>query len=426
MFCFLVSLFPVSLSGRFFFFPSIFFFSFFPLFSRRLPPPVDLFLGTSLSKTISWDTASAMVPNHLVRSADPTEDSGISNHPLGTRSAVLLESSQEVLKQEKPKPQSVPISDASFWRTTFNCRRYTRECTAGDMGEMGGMGGLHGEPSVLPAPKLATERWRQRPFLHLHHGRDVSPTRTALLCLPSPSPNVVAFQRDAGGRRLELGHMTDFQDLAPRFKIARGGRLHVPDWRLGTYVPYKGSREDERYSVMGSELQRNVHKPRPAIKPHIAAQLYYTYLLLLDTQALAGVRYHLIGTMGLGILEDRNLERVPGTSLLNDVLGSDQDVEHIPSPDKTSLKHDPTGKIVLVPQPSDHPDDPFNWPRWKKELFMLTIAYGTGCVGGKYIPCLLPPTYGGVLRRRRRRRRNKVLIHTCADTMCSSPPLGGR
>lgn len=94
--------------------------------------------------------------------------------------------------------------------------------------------------------------------------------------------------------------------------------------------------------------------------------------------------------MGLGILEDRNLEHVPGTSLLNE-LGSD--VENIPSTDKTSLKHDPTGNIVLVPQPSDSPDDPFNWPRWKKEVFMLTIAYGTGCVGGisclpYYSPCL--------------------------------------
>lgn len=83
--------------------------------------------------------------------------------------------------------------------------------------------------------------------------------------------------------------------------------------------------------------------------------------------------------MGLGIIEDNKLERVPGTSPLND-SGSDAEVRAL---DKTSLKHDETGEIVLVPQPSDSPNDPYNWPKWKKELFMLTILYGCGCVGGK-------------------------------------------
>lgn len=82
--------------------------------------------------------------------------------------------------------------------------------------------------------------------------------------------------------------------------------------------------------------------------------------------------------MGLGILEDRSLERVPGTSPLND---SGLDVEDA-SADKSALKHDVSGRIVLVPQPSDSPNDPYNWPRWKKELFMLTVLYGCGCVGG--------------------------------------------
>jgi len=36
----------------------------------------------------------------------------------------------------------------------------------------------------------------------------------------------------------------------------------------------------------------------------------------------------------------------------------------------------------LVPQPSDSPNDPYNWPRWKKEMFTLAFAYGCGCVGG--------------------------------------------
>lgn len=73
--------------------------------------------------------------------------------------------------------------------------------------------------------------------------------------------------------------------------------------------------------------------------------------------------------MGLGILEDSKLERVPGTSPLND---SGSDVEDL-GLDKVHLKHDQTGKVVLIPQPSDSPNDPYNWPKWKKEMFMLTI-----------------------------------------------------
>lgn len=86
--------------------------------------------------------------------------------------------------------------------------------------------------------------------------------------------------------------------------------------------------------------------------------------------------------MGLGILEDSRLESVPGTSLLND---SGVDVEDIVGDvDPVHLKHDPTGNIVLVPQPSDSPNDPYNWPKWKKNAFMAVVLYGTGCVGGEY------------------------------------------
>lgn len=84
--------------------------------------------------------------------------------------------------------------------------------------------------------------------------------------------------------------------------------------------------------------------------------------------------------MGLGILEDTKLDRVPGTSPLND---SGSDVEDY-GLENSQLKHDETGKIVLVPQPSDSPNDPYNWPRWKKEVFMLVILYGCGCDGGEY------------------------------------------
>lgn len=84
--------------------------------------------------------------------------------------------------------------------------------------------------------------------------------------------------------------------------------------------------------------------------------------------------------MPLGILEDHKLEHVPGTSPLNE-LGRIDDAE-IQGIDSRMLKHDPTGQVVLVPQPSDSPNDPYNWPRYKKELFTVAIAYGCGCVGG--------------------------------------------
>lgn len=70
--------------------------------------------------------------------------------------------------------------------------------------------------------------------------------------------------------------------------------------------------------------------------------------------------------MPLGILEDYKLEHVPGTALLRD-LGR-TDLETAVDADYGSLKHDATGQIVLVPQPSDSPNDPYRWPRWKKEM----------------------------------------------------------
>lgn len=84
--------------------------------------------------------------------------------------------------------------------------------------------------------------------------------------------------------------------------------------------------------------------------------------------------------MPLGILEDRNLEHVPGTAPLSQIGRIDQEIAS--GIDRNLLKHDASGQIVLVPQPSDSPNDPYNWPRWKKELFTVVIAYGCGCVGG--------------------------------------------
>lgn len=75
--------------------------------------------------------------------------------------------------------------------------------------------------------------------------------------------------------------------------------------------------------------------------------------------------------MPLGILQDYKLEHVPGTAPLSE-LGR-IDLEISTDVDRGLLKHDVTGQIVLVPQPSDSPNDPYNWPRWKKEMVGSTF-----------------------------------------------------
>ena len=76
----------------------------------------------------------------------------------------------------------------------------------------------------------------------------------------------------------------------------------------------------------------------------------------------------------LGVLEDHKLTHVPATVILNEQSAHSEDVT-------AGLKHG-TGKsshIVLVPQPSEDPNDPLNWPTFKKLTVMLIIGLG-GCI----------------------------------------------
>ena len=85
--------------------------------------------------------------------------------------------------------------------------------------------------------------------------------------------------------------------------------------------------------------------------------------------------------MGLGILEDTKLEHVPGTALLADLHSGPQ----IDGVDSSLLKHDPSAEnIILVPQPSNSPNDPYNWSKSKKLIFALAFTYCCGVVGGKF------------------------------------------
>lgn len=43
-------------------------------------------------------------------------------------------------------------------------------------------------------------------------------------------------------------------------------------------------------------------------------------------------------------------------------------------PQDAVLKKASDGKTVLIPQPTDDPVDPLNWPRWKKSLVLSVIA----------------------------------------------------
>ncbi|KAI2615331.1 MFS general substrate transporter [Hypoxylon sp. NC1633] len=86
--------------------------------------------------------------------------------------------------------------------------------------------------------------------------------------------------------------------------------------------------------------------------------------------------------MGLGVLEDKHLPHVPGTALLTDVVGSDNHHHH-GALDTSALRHG-KGKdsdVLLVPQPSRSPNDPLNWPLWKKDLMLFFICIDTAVVG---------------------------------------------
>ncbi|KAK2609966.1 hypothetical protein N8I77_003430 [Diaporthe amygdali] len=45
--------------------------------------------------------------------------------------------------------------------------------------------------------------------------------------------------------------------------------------------------------------------------------------------------------------------------------------------------------VILVPQPSNSPNDPLNWPQWKKELILLIVGLSAAVVGA-YGPMLSP------------------------------------
>ncbi|KAK7206128.1 serine/threonine kinase 16 [Myxozyma melibiosi] len=79
--------------------------------------------------------------------------------------------------------------------------------------------------------------------------------------------------------------------------------------------------------------------------------------------------------MAFGILEDKKLAHVPGTAQIEDILN---DGLHVADAAAANLKH-ATGKnshIILVPQPSDDPNDPLNWSIVRRDILFLIHSFG--------------------------------------------------
>ncbi|KAI2630112.1 major facilitator superfamily domain-containing protein [Xylaria nigripes] len=89
-----------------------------------------------------------------------------------------------------------------------------------------------------------------------------------------------------------------------------------------------------------------------------------------------------------GILEDIYMEHVPGTVLLADAEDVSSEYGEIP---REFLKRG-RGRhadVILVPQPSDSPNDPLNWPTWRKDV-ILTIIGLSAAVVGAFGPMISP------------------------------------
>ncbi|KAF2281389.1 MFS general substrate transporter [Westerdykella ornata] len=88
----------------------------------------------------------------------------------------------------------------------------------------------------------------------------------------------------------------------------------------------------------------------------------------------------------LGVLEDKHLQHVPATVILKE-QESQNTLEGT-----AGLKHG-TGKdadIVLIPQPSEDPNDPLNWSTTKKWIIMAIVAYGATLYASVLAPLLSP------------------------------------
>ncbi|KAL8294553.1 hypothetical protein RB597_007802 [Gaeumannomyces tritici] len=100
-----------------------------------------------------------------------------------------------------------------------------------------------------------------------------------------------------------------------------------------------------------------------------------------------------------GVLNDKKTIEVPGSVLLladhkNEPLGlrnapartshssfpTGNFPEALPPPPPDGKKKTTDGKIILEPQPEDGPNDPLNWPKWRRDAALMSI--GLYCMVG--------------------------------------------
>ncbi|KAJ9606177.1 hypothetical protein H2200_009138 [Cladophialophora chaetospira] len=86
--------------------------------------------------------------------------------------------------------------------------------------------------------------------------------------------------------------------------------------------------------------------------------------------------------MALGILEP-GVEHVPGTVY---VYESEQRHTELLE-NARHLKKDKSGRIILVPQPSDDPNDPLNWPLWQRDAILAILCF-VSCLATTASPLL--------------------------------------
>ncbi|KAF7189546.1 putative MFS-type transporter [Pseudocercospora fuligena] len=89
--------------------------------------------------------------------------------------------------------------------------------------------------------------------------------------------------------------------------------------------------------------------------------------------------------MAFGILNDNSLARVPGTVHLEEQEQYQTNQAH-----RQGLKHGTSRgrEIVLVPQPSDDPNDPLNWPITKKITIVVIVVFGAFIMPSCFGPLL--------------------------------------
>ncbi|KAL1909729.1 hypothetical protein Sste5344_004577 [Sporothrix stenoceras] len=88
--------------------------------------------------------------------------------------------------------------------------------------------------------------------------------------------------------------------------------------------------------------------------------------------------------MGLGVLEPRSPGAVPGTVALEAEAAERIDA-HGDLLKRGSGRH---SDLVLTPQPSNDPNDPLNWPTWKKYTTMIILVMGSCFCGSCTGPLL--------------------------------------